>query len=382
MKFPRFKSSLALLALVSLAASSLHVCAQTPGVIYTWAGGTTSDWIQNFGSGTATLSNPGGVLQILETSATAGASAAFSDGFNTARESYGIGTAGGLDLTGLTSLQFVMGHNGVGNINVQFFTQATPASSYVALGPDLAIAPGLNTYTLPLAGLTADQLTYMRTVGINIRDHAGQGNVTWTIDEVKSVGTPLTTRVIADHNGGAADFDGAIANFDAGAVAGGNGGQNNSGMSVVGGALHWTDLGGGPGVALTWGNGSQNAGGSFNARPVDLSNYDYVTIRMKATGADPSVGVQFYMQTGAGFTYQSLNDTLTVDGQYHDLTFSLAGISNRSFVDTDGINLFGNANDLVMDVDSVIYTMVPEPTSATLLGLGVLAWMRFGRRNR
>src|SRR5262245_55657650 len=100
MKFPRFKSSLAPLALVSLAASPLHVSAQTRGTIYSWTAAGLQDWFKNFGSGTATLSNPGGILQILETSATAGASAAYSDGFNTARESYGIGNAGGLDLTG------------------------------------------------------------------------------------------------------------------------------------------------------------------------------------------------------------------------------------------------------------------------------------------
>jgi hypothetical protein len=28
----------------------------------------------------------------------------------------------------------------------------------------------MNTYTLPLTGLTADQLVYMRTIGVNIRD--------------------------------------------------------------------------------------------------------------------------------------------------------------------------------------------------------------------
>src|ERR1051325_8505072 len=79
--------------------------AQTPSVLYTWPSGT-SDWFRNFGAGStsATLGNSGGALQIVETSAAAGASQAFSDGFNTAKESYGIGSAGGLDVTGLSSL--------------------------------------------------------------------------------------------------------------------------------------------------------------------------------------------------------------------------------------------------------------------------------------
>ena len=357
--------------------------AQTAATLYTFPSGT-QDWFRNFGapSTSATLGNSGGALEIVETSAAAGGSQAFTDGFNTSRESFGSGSAGGLDVTGLSALEFELGHNGSAPVNVQFFTQATPGSAFVALGPDIAVAPGVATYSLPLTGLTSDQIAYMRTIGVNVRDHAAQGNLTWTINEVRSAGTPASTRVIADHDGGAADFDGIIANFDAGAIVGGNGGQNNSGMSVVGGAVQWTDAGGGPGAAVTWGNGTQNSGGSFNARPVDLSNYDTVTIRMSATGADATVGVQFYMQTGGGFTYQSLNDTLTVDGQFHDLVFPLAAITNRAFVDTNGINLFAHANDLLISVDSVIYSQVPEPTSMALLGIGTVAFLARRRAGR
>jgi len=356
--------------------------AQSPGVLYTWPSGV-QDWFRNFGAGStsATLANSGsGDLVITETSAAPGASQAFSDGFNTIRDGFS-GAAGGLDVTGLSSLQYVMGHNGVGNVNVQFFTQATPGSGYVALGPDLSIAPGINTYVLPLTGLTADQITYMRTIGINIRDHSGQGNLTWTLQEVRSAGTPLTSRTIASHDGGPANFNGAIVNFDGGGVLG-NSGQNNSGLSVVAGALHWTDLGGGPGGAIAYGNGTENSAGSFNARPVDLSNYDFVTVRMKGTGADVTEGVQFYMQTGPGFAYQSLNSTLTVDGDYHDLVFSLAGITARDWVDTSGVNLFAHANDLVIDIDSVIYSQVPEPASVTLLGIAMIGYLGFRRRIR
>jgi hypothetical protein len=364
--------------------------AQTPGVLYSWNSAGVQDWFKNFGAGTATLANPGGALEITETSATPGTGAAWSDGFNTIRDNapFTSNCCGGLDLTGLTSMQFDLGHNGPNPVNIQFFTQASPGSNYVALGPDLAIAPGpAATYTVPItvpSPLSSDQVAYMRTIGINIRDHVGDGNLVWTLGEIRSVGTPLTTRTIADHNGGPADFDGVICNFDCGAVVGGNGGQNTSGMSVVGGALQWTDLGGGAGAAVSWGNGTQNAGGSFNARPVDLSNYDTATIRMSATGSgDPSVFVQFYMQTGSGFNFQAVNyGNLPVDGQFYDVQIPLASITNRGFVDTNGINLGTHTGDIVINIDSVIYSSVPEPTTVTLLCVAAAGCLGVVRRTR
>ncbi len=197
------------------------------------------------------------------------------------------GCCGGVDLTGLSSISLDFGHNGANPVNVQFFTQADTSSTYVVLNPggtDIAAGPATTTYNLPLSGMTANQIAFIRTIGVSIRDHLTEGNLTFTLDNIKSTGTPLFSRTIADHDGGAADFDGVICNFDCAAIGGGNGGQNNSGMSVVGGAAQWTDLGGGPGAAVTWGNGTQNSGGSFNAKPVDLSNYDTATIRMSATG--------------------------------------------------------------------------------------------------
>src|SRR5215212_385670 len=193
--------SLALMCIFALSVS--HARAQTPGVVYTWPSGT-QDWFKNFGAGTGTLSNSGGALQITETSGTPGTGAAWSDGFNTIHDAsalFGSGCCGGIDLTGLSSLQFDMGHNGPNPVNVQFFTQATPGSNFIALGPDLAIAPGIATYSLPLTGLSGDQAAYLRTIGINIRDHVADGNLTWTLSEMRSAGTPLATRTIADHNG-------------------------------------------------------------------------------------------------------------------------------------------------------------------------------------
>src|SRR5438552_4153626 len=86
--------------------SALHYAnAQTPGVLYTWSSAGVQDWFKNFGavSTSATLDNPGpGALVITETSAAAGGSQAFSDGFNTIRDSapFSSGCCGGIDLTG------------------------------------------------------------------------------------------------------------------------------------------------------------------------------------------------------------------------------------------------------------------------------------------
>src|SRR3954451_9573564 len=381
------KSRQQLITTLILAAACIgasNASAQTPGVLYTFPSGT-QDWFKNFGAGTGTLGNSGGALTITETSATPGTAAAWTDGLNTIRDNapFTIGCCGGIDLTGLSALEFDLGHNGANPVNVQFFTQATPGSNFVALGPDVAVTPGINTYSLPLTGLSADQRAYLRTIGVNIRDHLADGNLVWTLNEVRSAGVPLTTRTIADHDGGPTDFDGIICNFDCGAIGGGNGGQNNSGMAVVSNAVQWTDLGGGPGAAVTWGNGTQNAGGSFNARPVDLSNYTTAIIRMKATGIDPSVFVQFYMQTGSGFSYQAVNfGDLPADGQYHDVVIDLSSITNRSIVDTNGINFGTHASNMIISIDSVVYTSVPEPATAALFGLALLSGLGLVGRTR
>jgi len=94
--------------------------------------------------------------------------------------------------------------------------------------------------------------------------------------------------------------------------------------------------------------------------------------------------VQFYMQTGGGFVYQSQNTSLPVDGAFHDLVFPLAGVSDRNFVDTHGFDLFGHTGDLVIRVDSVIYSSraVPEPTTIGLIGSVLIGGAGVLRRQR
>jgi hypothetical protein len=297
---------------------------------------------------------------------------------------------GGLDVTGLEALEIDLAHNSEGTVNAQFYVQATPDYNYVWAGsdgmlggPDFSLGPGPHTLRFPLDVLSPAQQAYIRVVGLSIRDHMALGNLTWSISEVRTIGTPPSFRNLASHDTGTSEngLNGAFANFERGAILGNDGGQNQSGLShnpAGSGSLRWTDLGGAgtvedpSGAAISWGNGTilnhDCCGGanSFNERLSDFSNYDTVTFRMSATdplGAGGMLGVQGFFQTGPSFTFQvaggsgfSLN--LPIDGQYHDLVFPLAAVSDRQNVDVFGLNLFAHTNDLVIDVDLVRFDEV------------------------
>ena len=376
-------------ALISLSLCS-QTFAQAPSALYTWdASGNPSpnveNWVKNFGTNTVTLDNTTtpGALTIIETG-TAGEDIAMSDGANRVRES-ATSASGGTDVTGLDYMEFDLGHNGSGPINVQFYVQASTGFSFVSLGPDLAVAPGINTYQVPLSGLTADQAVYLRTIGFNARDHLAIGNVTWTLGEVRAGGTPLTTRNLITHDTGTPEggFQGAIANFDVAAIQGNDGGQNQSGFShnAAGtGSLQWTDLGGSQGAAVSWGNGTAWSGNTFNNRTTDLSNYDTVTVRISAD--DPldgggTVGFSMFFQTN-NFSFQSVEggagQNIIIDGGFQEFTFSLAGLANMNVVDVTGLNLFSHAQNLVINVDNIQFNVVPEPASAMLVAIAALGF--------
>ncbi len=388
---------------ISLALACLVVCtqaqAQSPSVLYTFdntgnAVPNIEAWIRSFGAGStsATLDNNiVGSLTLTETSTALGGSQAFSDGFNRVRES-STGASGGLDLTGLDFLEWDLGHNGVGNVNVQFYVQATTASTYVALGPDLAVAPGISTYQVPLTGLTPSQLVYVRTLGINIRDHAAEGNLIWNINEVRSGGTPLTVRDLGTFDNGTAEggLQGMIANFDVGSIVGNDGGQNQTGLShnaAGSGSLQWTDAAGGAGGAVSMGNGTAWNGNTFNNRTTDLSNYQTMHVRISATETTTSnggsVNVQPFMQVNNFGSFLSLaTQALPIDGQFHDLYFSMPINAFLNVVDQTGLNLGSHTDELTINVD-LIQLVVPEPASMTLIGVALIGcWGLVGRSRR
>jgi hypothetical protein len=372
-----------------LIAGAWGAAAQSPSAIYTF--GTPGDvqgWVKNFGTNTVTLdNNTPGQLTVTETG-TAGTTVAISDGANRVRES-STAASGGLDLTGLSFLEFDIGHNGTAPVNVQFFVQGSTGFTFSGLGPDLAVAPGVNTYRVPLAGLTAAQSVYVRTLGFNIRDHVAQGNLTWTFNEVRSIGPALSQRTLVSHDTGTAEggLQGALVNFDQASVKNNDGGQNQTGLSQNpsgSGSLQWTDVAGGAGAAISWGNGTALSGNTFNNRTTDVSNYDTVTFRVSATDAangGGTVDLQAFFQRN-GFQFASAGTLpLPIDGQFHDLTFSLAGITNLNVVEQTGLNLAAHAQELVMNVDSISFGTVPEPGSAVML-VGLAATGLLARRRR
>jgi len=358
--------------------------AQSPGVLYTWTGtGNAHDWTWSSGSNSAAIdTSTAGQITFNELGdeidpGIMGGPIVIRDGFNRRLES--ATWSGGLDLTGLDAVEIDLEHSGTGNVDVQFFMQATPGFDYVWAGsdgsfdgPDFSVGPGLQTLTFPLNILTPAQQTYIRTIGLSVRDHASEGNLDWTIHEVRSVGTPLTMREVANHDVGSSDngLQGAIANFDIAAVQGNDGGQNQSGMSqnTSGtGSLQWTDLGGDgteldpSGAAISWYNGTEWGGNSFNERISDYSNYNRLKFRVSATDAldgGGELGVQGFFQTG-NFDYQVASElALPIDGQFHDLVFPLGGVTDRINTQNFGLNLFAHTNDLVINVDRVWFDTV------------------------
>ncbi len=375
---------LRLISLIAVLVSGSAALGQSPGVLYTWDGtGNVHDWVsstENGANATTIDNNTAGQLTVTELGdqilGDPGGLIYIHDGYNRIRDNNTV--QGGLDVTGLDAIEIDLERDGTGDVQVQFYVQATPAFSYITFPSSFfTIGPGANTVSFPVNLLTPAQQTYIRGVGLKVFNHAAAGNITWAVKEMRSVGTPLTMRDIATHDPGSSEngYNGVLGNFDLGAIVGNDGGQNQSGLTVnPNGSLQWTDKAGDgtstlpSGAAIGWGNGTalayNGSPNTFNERPTDLSNYNQVTFRMSATDAsnpDGVVGVQGYLQTGSAFTYKSAGETaLPTDGAYHDVVFSLSSFTfdEKQSTMLAGINLFAHATDLVINVDLVRFEMV------------------------
>jgi hypothetical protein len=385
--------------------------AQLPSTIYTWPGtGNTQGWVEDANGSVsfATVANTtAGELTITEVgdefdqgcNATScpeffGKSILVRDDYDRVRES--SSASGGLDLTGLQFVEMDIKHNGTGNVSIQPFIDTGVNSTYTWFGPAPDYTPSGGAWTIPAGNtpttvripvyaLTPAQQAYNRVIGFKAFDHVDQGYLTWTISEVRSVGSQPTHRTLASHDVGSSDggLNGVYGNFELGAIAGNDGGQNQTGLSqntTGSGSLQWTDKGTSTsavsGAAITWGNGTgfnpAFPGNSFFERPSDFSGYNHVTVRMKATdplSAGGTLGVQAFFQTGnyeffrttsGGTVNQFGGNNLPIDGQFHDLIFPISSIAmaERQVVMAFGINLFSHTNDLVINVDNIDFSYV------------------------
>ena len=157
-----------------------------------------------------------------------------------------------------------------------------------------------------------------------------------TVTDATLTSAAMTARRAIDETGtGDGGLQTAIVNFDRAAVLGNNNATaNQTGLSHNAsgtGSLQWTDLGGSDGAAIGWGNGTAWNGNTFNSRATDVSNYKYVTFTVSAT--DPlngggTIGMASYIQAN-NFVFQGIDggsgQSIPIDGQFHDVTWSLAG---------------------------------------------------------
>ena len=89
-------------------------------------------------------------------------------------------------------------------------------------------------------------------------------------------------------------------------------------------------------------------------------------------GAGGTIDVQPFFQKN-NFNFQSVGtQSLMIDGQFHDLEFSLLGLTDMNTVDQTGINLGTHLTDLRINIDSIVF-VVPEPHTGVLLLGGILA---------
>ena len=158
----------------------------------------------------------------------------------------------------------------------------------------------------------------------------------------------------------------------------------------LGGEMHWRSNG----ILVKSADGAETVVGLIrvrralfveaqetNAPPkVIISTNHAIPLNQSATDSlngGGTINVQSFFQVnnfGSFLTPGTLS--LDIDGQFHDLTFSLAGLTNMNVVDQTGINLGAHAQNLVMNVDNIRFVTVPEPATMAALGLGLVAFMR------
>ncbi len=329
-----------------------------------WYGSFSSPWVEN------------GKL-MWESDGTQGA---IRDSYNNTNAVFQPG-AGGIDLTGLSALEFVnMVYTGdAPTIKVEFYVKASVNDTFKGsadlIGHDVTFTAGIpQTVTVPLENLTPTEIAWIRIYGVTIR--TATSTAIWSLDEVRSIGTPLQERYFARFSPESPDggFQSVFVNFGGNAIQGYDGVVNYDGFSIVpdagvDGALQFVSIGGATnpdngspiGGAIAICNGAGNIGsgnGTYYSQPTDISNYQYMEWLMKAEGVEgASTAIQLYVQTTSGWSiYNTLGGSpfiLEADGQWHKLTGDLTSVESPDWVFTNGINIYGHPTDLTIQIDHV-----------------------------
>ncbi len=315
---------------------------------------------------------------------TDGSASAVRDGYNNTDAVFQPG-AGGVDLTGLSALEFVnlMYTGDAPTINVEFYLKASVDDTFrgsdALIGHDVTFTAGIpQTVTVPLENLVPAEMAWIRIYGVTIR--AATYSATWSLDEVRSLGTPLEERYFAQFTPDSPDngFQSVFANFGLEGIQGNTGENNQDGFSIVAdagvdGALRFVSLGGAlsgetpTGGAISICNGFGNlgfSGGAYTSQPTDISNYENLEWMMKADETDvadevegATIAIQLFVQTGTGWgTYNILGGSpfsLEADNEWHKLTGDLSAMLIPEWVYTIGINIFGHNTDMTIQIDHV-----------------------------
>lgn len=402
-----------LTVLAILAANGGGAKGQTPEALYTWNDLTTQNWqvwgvnIPGTGTGKASVSAATGDLVVTENGTglagggAIGGSLWIFDDFDRPRQNWEA-IKGNTDLTGLQYVEMDVRHNSpTATVNAQFLlvpyinNQASPQLIGVS------ITPGQNTIQFPLNQLTARQQGSIKNIWFLPLDHSAVGNLTWTISEVRSLGTPLAYRDIVTNDVGTPDegLDGAfpLNTADMLAIVGNTGLRDQVGLSrnpAGSGSLQWTDKGGTgaigseSGASIGWGNGGgwrnsvpgdPTAGNSYNERMSDFSNYDRMTVRISASDAiSPAgtVGIEGrFIKSDVDEILTTLpSQNLITDGQYHELVYELSSVSFLKTIQHWGIDVAPHTNNVVFNIDNIRLwnSTVPLGVSGDYNGNGVV----------
>lgn len=390
--------------------------AQSPGVLYTFPGnpGSITNWtVTNYDIGhliapsitwgSATASGLGGNLVITENGDGSGAGSTpgavggtwfITDPTNYPMESgfYAPGSPyekGNLDVTGLQYIEIDVKNNlPSGTVNVDFSVSTIETENTVIVNPtSTPVGSTLTTVRFPISLLGPRQQTNVKQIAFEPQTHTAQGNLTWTVTEVRTTGTPLAYRDIVTNNAGSPDdgIDGAfpLNTSDMLAIVGNTGSVSQLGFSrnpSGSGSLQWTDKGGTgdigseSGASIGWGDGSgwrsaqpgsPSSGNSYNERMSDFSNYDRMTVRISALDAlnlAGTVGIEGIFEAGdpngdsaGGPTPPTVltSQNLLTNGQYFDLVYDLSSVTFLKNVFHWGIDVAPHANDIVFNIDNI-----------------------------